>query len=175
MWKHFDFVYQTFLNSNDSARGAKSYSAFARYLNLSLGKVQKWRESKQWPKAPDLAVLHDKLGFSYRWLVTGEGDPFNSHAEAIASTPVNGEQEKDVATLRAETNALKDKLLAAHDRAFAVMEENARLHERIHRLNEQLKEAHLGFQEGKHGQDATAEVNACGMDNAVHSLHQGSE
>lgn len=49
--------------------------AFARFLNHAHdGKVNAWRKG-QWPSADDIVTIHDKLGFSYRWLLNGEGEP----------------------------------------------------------------------------------------------------
>ena len=48
---------------------------FCDFLDISAGKREKWSKG-QWPSAEDLEKLHDRLGFSYRWLITGEGDPF---------------------------------------------------------------------------------------------------
>ena len=44
----------------------------ARFLGVSQGKTQHW-EKGQWPKADDIELLAEKLGFEYRWLVTGKG------------------------------------------------------------------------------------------------------
>lgn len=52
--------------------------AFARFLNHAHdGKVNAWRKG-QWPSADDIVAIHDKLGFSYRWLLNGEGEPLEN-------------------------------------------------------------------------------------------------
>ena len=76
MWEHFEFVYKIFLGSSHSIKFGQTYKGFAAFLGMSNGKIQKWRELRQWPKAHDLKILHEKLGFTYGWLVTGEGAPF---------------------------------------------------------------------------------------------------
>lgn len=68
--KCFEIVYDNFLRMN--AKEGVSRRALAAYLGISQGKLQKW-EKGQWPNAQDLAMLADRFGFSYRWLITGEG------------------------------------------------------------------------------------------------------
>lgn len=82
--ENFKFIYNLFekrLTSNGAKATNKEFCAF---LEISAGKLQKWTQG-QWPKAPDLAVLHDKFGLSYRWLVTGEGDPFDAAPAPVAA------------------------------------------------------------------------------------------
>lgn len=58
--------------------------AFARFLNHAHdGKVNAWRKG-QWPSADDIVAIHDKLGFSYRWLLNGEGEPLESSDTCLA-------------------------------------------------------------------------------------------
>lgn len=72
---YFKTLYKIFLDTIPQPLGGKSLTAFTNYLGLSRGKVDAWKAGQR-PKAEDLRLLHDKLGLSYRWLVTGEGDPF---------------------------------------------------------------------------------------------------
>ncbi|MFI3270557.1 MAG: hypothetical protein R3Y11_00405 [Pseudomonadota bacterium] len=91
MWEHFGFIYEVFSNSDKFCVGKPSYGKFAKFLGVSVGKVQGWREAKQWPKAQDLKLLHNKLGLSYEWLVSGEGEPFAQKTvqeAAITSDPL---------------------------------------------------------------------------------------
>ena len=61
--------------------------------------MQKW-EKGQRPTAPHIKLIHDKLGFSYDWLITGEGEPMD-------------EQQKQIEALEQEVKQLRTQLL--HD------------------------------------------------------------
>lgn len=71
----YELVYNYFCSVADLKGFKPSVRGFCDFLGISAGKRQKWSQG-QWPSAEDLETLHDKLGFSYRWLITGEGDPF---------------------------------------------------------------------------------------------------
>lgn len=91
--QQFDIVYKKFCDIA-RAKGADeskiSYSSFRRFMGASDGKGEAWRKG-QWPSAKDLEKMAKKLGLSYRWLVTGEGDPESEDAppqqEQPATTP----------------------------------------------------------------------------------------
>lgn len=87
--KHFKIIYDLFLKRSNSNGAKATNKEFCAFFNISAGKLQKWSQG-QWPKAPDLAILHDKLGLSYRWLVTGEGDPFDEapKPEPVSPNPI---------------------------------------------------------------------------------------
>ena len=72
---YFEILYNVFSSRISKEVGGSSISSFTDYLGVSRGKVDAWKKG-QHPKAEDLRLLHDKLGIAYRWLVTGEGDPF---------------------------------------------------------------------------------------------------
>lgn len=71
----YKFVYNIFLQSDFPKEFGANKLGLARCLGASQGKTQKW-EKGQWPTASDLEVIALRFGLSYRWLVTGEGDPF---------------------------------------------------------------------------------------------------
>lgn len=76
VWHYkYEYVYDFFCSVADSKGYKSTVRGFCDFLGISAGKRQKWSQG-QWPSAEDLEILHDKLGFSYRWLITGEGDPF---------------------------------------------------------------------------------------------------
>lgn len=83
--KPYEIVYKKFCKQAQEAGEKASQLAFARFLGASQGKVKAWAGG-QWPLASDLAVLAEKLGFSYQWLVTGEGEP-EECGRAAAGTP----------------------------------------------------------------------------------------
>ncbi len=60
--------------------------AFARFLGITHGKMQKW-EKGQWPSAEDIENIELKLGFNLRWLVTGEGDPEGTDLQQTMPPP----------------------------------------------------------------------------------------
>ena len=74
--KHYEFIYDIFLKKYALNNISPSLRGFCSFLGISLGKRQAWQERGQWPSAEDLETLHNKMGFSYRWLVTGEGEPY---------------------------------------------------------------------------------------------------
>ena len=80
-------------------------SGFCHFLNISAGKRQKWSMG-QWPSAEDLAVIHDKLGFSYRWLVTGEGNPLDDVEETVSAT----QQSDDIHLLQHQLKAARTRI-----------------------------------------------------------------
>ncbi len=72
---NYEMVYERFRSLADSKGFKANVRGFCDFLEISAGKRQKWSLG-QWPSAEDLEKLHDRLGFSYRWLITGEGEPF---------------------------------------------------------------------------------------------------
>lgn len=80
--------------------------AFARFLNHAHdGKVNAWRKG-QWPSADDIVVIHDKLGFSYRWLLNGEGEP-------LENQDTSGVERERMARLEARLEALENEKVEA--------------------------------------------------------------
>ncbi|WP_164928117.1 LexA family transcriptional regulator [Nitratidesulfovibrio vulgaris] len=74
--QHYKMLCDIFLKSEYVTHFGATKLGLARCLGASQGKTQNW-EKGQWPSASDLAVIAEKFGCSYRWLVTGEGDPFD--------------------------------------------------------------------------------------------------
>ena len=81
--QRFGIIYKKFSCWAKSDNRPYSKLAFSRYLDISQGRMQKW-EAGQIPRPADLKIIHDKLGFSYSWLITGEGDPC---AEEVTCLP----------------------------------------------------------------------------------------
>ena len=97
--------------------------AMARYLGITQGKMIAWKDG-QWPAAADLAVIAERLGFSYRWLVTGEGDP---HADEPSEKDA-GQSQADaarIAALEAELRERERELLEARAEIIALYRERA--------------------------------------------------
>ncbi|MGE4539056.1 MAG: LexA family transcriptional regulator [Desulfovibrio sp.] len=72
----YEIIYKKYLSTEHAKEFGRTKIGLARCLGLTQGKTQKW-EKGQWPSADDLAVIAEKLECDYRWLVTGEGDPFS--------------------------------------------------------------------------------------------------
>ena len=75
----FEIIYKKYCevalaNTDDSRHISKI--GMARFFNISQGKMIAW-EKGQWPMPADLEIIAKRLGFGYKWLVTGEGDPFS--------------------------------------------------------------------------------------------------
>lgn len=115
--QQFEIIYEKFSRWAKSDNRPSSKLAFSRYLDISQGRMQKW-EAGQIPRPADLKIIHDKLGFSYSWLVTGEGEP---DAEATVPSPVSAD---DVMTLKRRIAELEAEL--KEERAL-----NRRLTERL--------------------------------------------
>lgn len=105
--KQYEIIYNIFCKKNHSNDNKPTIRGFCDLLGISLGKRQKW-EAGQWPNADDLLVLHKKMGFSYEWLVTGEGDLFDTPQQQTALTPP--EPQIDVRELLARLEAVEKKL-----------------------------------------------------------------
>lgn len=102
--QRFEIVYQKFAVEALTAGRQSSKLAFSRFMNVKQGKMQAW-ERGQIPRPDDLIAMHDKLGFSLRWLLTGEGEQFDENSPAIAE----GAMAKKIAEL--ETKLAKEQEL----------------------------------------------------------------
>ncbi|MDE7241465.1 hypothetical protein [Desulfovibrio sp.] len=101
-WKYFTFVYEEYLKRPDAQTYGASFSGFARFLGVSNGRVQSWRENGKWPGTEDIALLRKKMGFAYHWLVTGEGEPYEVEAPSAPLADVNERYETEIQNLREE-------------------------------------------------------------------------
>lgn len=73
--QRFEIIYNFFCKKAEEDGRQTSKLALARLLGISQGKMQKW-EKGQVPASIDIKIIHEKLGFSYSWLITGEGPQF---------------------------------------------------------------------------------------------------
>lgn len=108
----FEIIYKKFCNFMISMGAQKrdiTEVALKDFLGVSQGKLTAWKRG-QWPSAEDLANISAKLGLSYRWLVTGEGDPEGPDAPATAmATPAPAAPGR-LAELEAENARLREQL-----------------------------------------------------------------
>ena len=94
----FDIIYKTFATRALAKNEPTSKLAFARFMGASQGRMQSW-ERGQLPRPDDLQRLHEPLGFSYHWLMTGEGDPFGAPTDTTTAELLGR-----IAALEAELN-----------------------------------------------------------------------
>lgn len=97
--KNYQIVYSYYRTRNQAKKLKLSHRSFCEFLGISLGKREKWQKG-QWPSAEDLNSLHNKLGFSYRWLITGEGDPFEEVPQGDADLEKIFDLKEDSGTKR---------------------------------------------------------------------------
>ena len=75
----FKIIYEKYTLLAKKHGAAPSLYGLARLLGVSHSKTGAW-EKGQWPSAKDCAAIEKLLGFSLRWVVTGEGDPEGADA-----------------------------------------------------------------------------------------------
>lgn len=109
--EHYEMVYDIFCKNNYSKNIKPTIRGFCDFIGISLGKRQKW-EAGQWPSADDLLSLHKKMGFSYAWLVAGEGEPFDTPTQQIIqhTTLAPPKPELDMQQLLARLEAIEKKV-----------------------------------------------------------------
>lgn len=103
---NYEIVYEHFRSLADSKGFKANVRGFCDFLEISAGKRQKWSLG-QWPSAEDLEKLHDRLGFSYRWLITGEGEPFEEGRSRLEAGIAKKEEEARVQALEARLQELE--------------------------------------------------------------------
>ncbi|WP_297849317.1 helix-turn-helix domain-containing protein [uncultured Desulfovibrio sp.] len=91
--KRFEIIYQKFADWGVENGFKPSKLAFSRFLGVTQGAIQKW-ENGTIPSAKVVKTIHDKLGFAYDWLISGEGERFDSSAQKLAA------QEAEIGRLR---------------------------------------------------------------------------
>lgn len=104
--QRFEIIYDYFYKNAGADGRQTSKLALSRLLGISQGKMQNW-EKGQMPAAADIKTIHDKLGFSYDWLITGQGPQFENSVQA------------DPAVVQ----ELKDKLTATENKLAATENE----------------------------------------------------
>ena len=77
--ERFELIYKKYCELAKANGLPTSKSALSRFLGVTLGNMQKW-EKGQIPTASGLQAIHDKLGFSYAWLIAEQGEPFEETA-----------------------------------------------------------------------------------------------
>jgi phage repressor protein C with HTH and peptisase S24 domain len=109
--KNFTQQFEIIRNKFIAGEGGKNSTllAFAHFLGHTHdGKVNAWKKG-QWPSADDITSIHDRLGFAYRWLLTGEGEMFDDIP--TANIPISApDTEAENKELKAKNAALEAEL-----------------------------------------------------------------
>ncbi len=164
LWSEQCKIVYNFFCSHAIEKGKKPTNrGFCDFLGITTGKVQNWSKG-QWPSAEDLETIHDMLGFSYRWLVTGNGDPFDEDAHAHADTSETAALHARIAELEHEIGRLREALLSAHEANTEMGKANARLSERLAKRDEEAEgglaqsrgDAHGAPQAGRRSADCSS-------------------
>lgn len=71
--ERYRIIYDFFKKQAEGKGLPSSKLALADSLGVSQGRMQKW-EKGQCPNAMDCLTINKKLGFSFEWLATGEGE-----------------------------------------------------------------------------------------------------
>ncbi len=78
----FEIIYQKYADWGKNNGFKPSKLAFSRFLGVFQATMQRWEKGKV-PNPKELKIIHDKLGFAYDWLISGEGEMFDSSAQKI--------------------------------------------------------------------------------------------
>lgn len=95
----FEIIYQKYATWGEKNGFKPSKLAFSRFLGVFQTSMQRWEKGKI-PNPKELKTIHEKLGFSYDWLISGEGEMFDETAAILA--------EKDAEIARLRTMLLVD-------------------------------------------------------------------
>lgn len=90
--QQFEIIYKKFYDWGVANGFKPSKLAFSRFIGVSQGAIQNWEYKGTYPGAKDLKTIHDKLGFSYDWLITGEGEPMDKQQKQIEALKQEVEQ-----------------------------------------------------------------------------------
>lgn len=82
--QRLELIYKKYFDWGEANGFKPSKLAFSRFLGVTQGAMQKW-EKGTIPSAKFIKIIHDKLGFSYDWLIAGEGEMFDASAQIIAN------------------------------------------------------------------------------------------
>lgn len=97
-FKHrFEIIYNEYTKGFEGTGAKPNLSAFARFLELPVSTVKSWEKRDVIPSAKDIKIIHDKLGFSYDWLIAGEGEIYDTATQKLA------EQEAEIKRLRKQS------------------------------------------------------------------------
>lgn len=93
--QRLEIIYEAYRKFGEKNGFTASQSALARYLGVPQPTWARWLGKGQLPSPPALKTIHDKLGFSYDWLISGEGEMYDETAERMA------EQSREIQRLQA--------------------------------------------------------------------------
>lgn len=111
--QRFEIIYKRFFELAAAENLPNSKIDLARMLGISQGRLQHW-ERGQIPRPDDLIKIHNTLGFSYSWMLTGDGDPLSESASAGADAlKGHADSSAEIAKLKNEVAMLRDELAEA--------------------------------------------------------------
>lgn len=128
----FEIIYKKFCEQAAKSGGKANKAAFGKFLNASMGKLQKW-EQGQVPKPDDLKLLNSLFGFSYKWLVTGEGkmmeedDPQKIQDESLLQDRKFAELSDAVDRMAKEMKIMRDDIIGLQKRLETGVENSNRI------------------------------------------------
>lgn len=93
--QRFEIIYKKYAEWGIQNGFKPSRLSFSRFLGVPQGTMQNWEYNGRIPSARDLKTIHDKLGFAYDWLISGQGEMFDNTAQRLA------EQERQIQELSA--------------------------------------------------------------------------
>lgn len=80
--ERFEIIYQKYCLQTAQLGTRPNETAFGRYMGVSKTTVQRWKGG-QVPASRDIKTIHDKLEFAYDWLISGEGEMFDTTAQKL--------------------------------------------------------------------------------------------
>ncbi|GAB7511255.1 hypothetical protein [Bilophila wadsworthia] len=130
----FDIIYDKFIESCRRSGTPSGTLALGKFLGHGHdGRVRAWKKG-QWPSAEDCWTIEKKLGFNLRWLITGEGEPFDEAEPPHPSLPVPETQtvtDLRIQELERENAELNVELRGALKEIRQLNEEKRELEERL--------------------------------------------
>lgn len=92
--ERFEIIFRKYAEWGRKNGFRPSKLALARFLDIPQATLQGWENRGSAPSGKALKTIHDKLGFSYDWLITGEGEMFDTQALTIAELEAENERLK---------------------------------------------------------------------------------
>lgn len=82
--QRFKVIYEKYTALYGVGCARVNETSFAKFLDIPVTSVRNWRDRNTVPSAKGLKAIHDKLGFAYDWLISGDGEMFDTKDAEIA-------------------------------------------------------------------------------------------